>query len=113
MKHGLGAARLDHLDGGLWVHEIKSSSRVTDADRAQVIHYCHQLHRVGVPAKGGVLHYPKTRRTTKVTYGPDAVTQAERDIATVLSVANLRTSPPRLSRSACRGCSYLDYCWTD
>lgn len=109
----LGAARLDHLDGGLWVHEIKSSSRVTDADRAQVIHYCHQLHRVGVPAKGGVLHYPKTRRTTKVTYGPDAVTQAERDIATVPSVANLRTSPPRLSRSACRGCSYLDYCWTD
>jgi CRISPR-associated exonuclease Cas4 len=65
----LGAARLDHLDGRHWVHEVKSSSQPTSADQAQAIHYCHQLHRVGVEAQGAVLHYPKTRRTVRITYG--------------------------------------------
>jgi CRISPR-associated exonuclease Cas4 len=46
----LGAARLDFVDGRQWVHEVKSSSRPTDADRAQAYHYCHQLARVGIEA---------------------------------------------------------------
>ena len=35
----LGAARIDFIDGQTWVHEVKSSSRSTEADRAQAIHY--------------------------------------------------------------------------
>jgi CRISPR-associated exonuclease Cas4 len=109
----LGAARLDHVDGAHWVHEVKSSSQPTQADRAQAIHYCHQLHRVGIEAQGAVLHYPKTRRTKRITYGPQEVAQADDDIAAALEVARLPESPPMLDRPACRGCSYLDYCWTD
>lgn len=109
----LGAARLDHVDGAHWVHEVKSSSRTTPADHAQAIHYCHQLHRLGVDARGAILHYPKTRRTTRIGYGPDEAAQADSDIQTVLTVSQQPTSPPRLPRSACRGCSYFDYCWTE
>ncbi len=42
----LGAARLDDLDGTLWVHEIKSSAHPTDADRAQALHCCYRLHEI-------------------------------------------------------------------
>lgn len=109
----LGAARLDHVDGQHWVHEVKSSSGPSAADEAQAIHYCHRLHGVGVPAEGAVLHYPKTRRTKRIRYGSDEAARACDDIEEVRSVADLPESPPRLSRSACRGCSYIDYCWTD
>lgn len=109
----LGAARLDHLDGRHWVHEVKSSNRPTSADTAQVIHYCYRLHEVGVPAAGGILHYPKTRRTTRLKYTEERAAQAEADIAQVLAVAGAPESPPRLSRTACRGCSYTDYCWSE
>lgn len=109
----LGAARLDHVDGQHWVHEVKSSSQPTKADEAQAVHYCHRLHEVGIAAEGAVLHYPKTRRTKRLTYGPAEAAQAREDIAAVLAVAHLATSPPRISRSACRGCSFIDYCWTD
>lgn len=109
----LGAARLDYLDGAQWVHEVKSSARATAADEAQAIHYCLRLHEVGVPARGAVLHYPKTRRTKKIVYGPAESSRAEHDIADALAVITAVDSPPRLARSACRGCSFVDYCWSD
>jgi CRISPR-associated exonuclease Cas4 len=109
----LGAARLDHLDGAAWVHEIKSSAGPGPADQAQVRHYCYRLRAVGIDAQGGILHYPKTRRTTRLPYTENDAHQAETDITDVLTVVAAPTSPPRLARTACRGCSYLDYCWTD
>ncbi|GAA1244995.1 hypothetical protein GCM10009665_39820 [Kitasatospora nipponensis] len=109
----LGAARLDFLDGRHWVHEVKSSSRPTPADQAQGRHYCHRLHEIGVDAQGAILHYPKTRRTHRQPYTAEAAEQAVTDIADVLTVAAARTSPERLTRSACQGCSFTDYCWTE
>jgi CRISPR-associated exonuclease Cas4 len=108
----LGAARLDHLDGELWVHEVKSSSRPTTADEAQAIHYCYRLREVGIPAQGAILHYPKTRRTKRIVYDPAHEARAQADIAAAVSATQLAVSPPRLAVSACRGCSFLDYCWS-
>lgn len=109
----LGAARLDFVDGAHWVHEVKSSSRPTAADEAQGRHYCLRLRRIGIDAQGTVLHYPKTRRTRRFPYTPETEAQAEADIADVLAVAAAEESPSRLARSACRGCSFTDYCWTE
>lgn len=109
----LGSARLDFLDGQFWVHEVKSSTRPAPADQAQGRHYCHRLRQVGVHAQGAVLHYPKTRRTHRYPYTPDAALQAEADITDALAVATAERSPERLAHSACRGCSFADYCWTE
>jgi CRISPR-associated exonuclease Cas4 len=109
----LGAAKLDFVDGQHWVHEVKSSSRPTDADRAQAYHYCHQLHRIGIDVQGATLHYPATRRTQRLPYTNEAAAQAETDISEVLTVVSAATSPDRLARGRCRGCSFTDYCWTE
>jgi CRISPR-associated exonuclease Cas4 len=109
----LGAAKLDFFDGGHWVHEVKSSARPTPADEAQGRHYCYRLHLVGVEAQGAILHYPKTRRTQRYPYDDTAADQAHADISEVLTVAAAPSSPDRLPRSACRGCSFTDYCWTE
>lgn len=109
----LGSARLDFIDGRQWVHEVKSSSKPTAADEAQARHYCHRLHDIGVNAQGAILHYPKTRRTKKLPYTESEAAQAAADITAVLETASLSASPPRLAAGACRGCSFIDYCWTD
>jgi CRISPR-associated exonuclease Cas4 len=109
----LGAARIDFIDAQIWVHEVKSSARPTEADTAQAVHYCHRLQALGMPAQGAVLHYPATRRTIRIPYDDDQAHRAENDIADVLSVVDQPESPPRLPRTRCRGCSYFDYCWTD
>lgn len=107
----LGAARLDFVDGENWVHEVKSSATPTAADEAQVLHYCYRLNEAGVPAKGGILHYPKSRRTQRIDYTTDSSARAQADIDAVVAAAARAKSPPRLPRPACKGCSYQDYCW--
>lgn len=107
----LGAARLDFIDGQHFVHEVKSSGRMTDADEAQLRHYCLRLREIGVDAQGGVLHYPKTRRICRVAFGGVEEAQARSDIGEALNVLATPESPPRLTRSRCRGCSFTDYCW--
>jgi CRISPR-associated exonuclease Cas4 len=92
---------------------VKSTSRSTEADRAQAIHYCHRLAELGVPVRGAILHYPSTRRTVTIPYGADEASRAGADIDTVLRTVALQSAPPRLARSRCRGCSYLDYCWVE
>lgn len=109
----LGAARIDFMDGRRWVHEVKSSSRPSPADEAQGRHYCHRLQRLGVDVEGAILHYPATRRTLRHPYNEEAAQQAETDIADVLAVAHALTSPDRLTRAKCCGCSFTDYCWTE
>ena len=95
------------------MHEVKSSSRSTEADRAQAIHYCHRLAELGVPVRGAILHYPSTRRTVTIPYGADEASRAGADIDTVLRTVALESAPPKLARSRCRGCSYIDYCWVE
>jgi CRISPR-associated exonuclease Cas4 len=80
---------------------------------AQAVHYCYRLHQHGIDARGAVLHYPKTRRTKKIAYGVEEAAQAEADINATLAVSSTTTSPPRLARTACRGCSFFDYCWSE
>jgi CRISPR-associated exonuclease Cas4 len=88
---------------------VKSSSRSTPADQAQVIHYCFRLRQAGIETRGGILHYPKTRRTLRVEYGQAQEAQARADITAAIEVITAGQSPSRLNRSACRGCSYLAY----
>ncbi len=109
----LGAARVDFVDGQAWVHEVKSSSRSTEADQAQAVHYCHRLDELGVPVRGAVLHYPSTRRTASIPYDAEQASRAEADIGTVLRTVAQQSAPPRLARPRCRGCSYFDYCWVE
>ncbi|CAO5168445.1 RecB family exonuclease [Frankia sp. AiPs1] len=109
----LGSAKLDHLDGDLWVHEVKSSRNATRSDEAQAIHYCHRLIEIGVPAKGAVLHYRPTRRTVRLPFDEQRRDAAVADIADVLQVITAPSAPGRLDRPRCKGCSYTDYCWTD
>lgn len=109
----LGAARLDYLDGDLWVHEVKSSSRPTHADEAQALHYCLRLREVGVEVQGAVLHYPATRRTQRIPFDSERAEQAAADVGTALEVVHSTSAPPRIARSRCTGCSFTDYCWSD
>ncbi|MCX4233519.1 CRISPR-associated protein Cas4 [Streptomyces ortus] len=107
----LGEARIDWVTAGAVIHETKSSRTPSPAHEAQVRHYCLLLERRGINIRGGILHYPLIRRTTDVPWNDDARTQAEDTETEAHTVIAAPTPPERLTRSKCRGCSYLDYCW--
>jgi CRISPR-associated exonuclease Cas4 len=109
----LGEAKIDWVTTGAVVHETKSSRVPSPAHEAQVRHYCLLLHRRGVNVRGGVVHYPLTRRTVEVTWDDQARRDAEHTEQQARNVMSAPHPPPRLPRAQCRGCSYLDYCWAD
>lgn len=63
----LGEAKIDWVITGAVVHETKSSRVPSPAHEAQVRHYCLLLRRRGVNVRGGIVHYPLTRRNVEVT----------------------------------------------
>ncbi|MER5776866.1 CRISPR-associated protein Cas4 [Streptomyces sp. NPDC002039] len=109
----LGEAKIDWVTTGAIVHETKSSRAPSPAHEAQVRHYCLLLERRGVTVRGGTVHYPLIRRTTKVPWDDDARTMAEDTEAEARNVIATTEAPARLARTGCRNCSYLDYCWGD
>ncbi|MFD4660859.1 CRISPR-associated protein Cas4 [Kitasatospora sp. NPDC058444] len=107
----LGEARIDWVTAGAVVHETKSSRTPSPAHDAQVRHYCLLLERRGVNVRGGIVHYPLIRRTTDVPWNEEAREAAETAEDEARAVIALGAAPERQTRAACRGCSYLDYCW--
>ncbi|MFC4589884.1 CRISPR-associated protein Cas4 [Sphaerisporangium corydalis] len=108
----LGEAKIDWVTTGAIIHETKSSRAPSDQHDAQVRHYCLLLERRGVNVRGGVVHYPLIRRTVEVTWDRTARTLAEETEARAHQVIASPAAPARLDRARCRGCSYLDYCWS-
>lgn len=109
----LGQAKIDWVEVGAIVHEVKSSRKPSEAHAAQVRHYCLLLARRGVTVRGGVVHYPLIRRTLQVDWDDQARQSAEQVESEAHQVIATPTIPERLSWPQCRGCSYLDYCWGD
>ncbi|MFF2954117.1 CRISPR-associated protein Cas4 [Kitasatospora sp. NPDC057965] len=107
----LGEARIDWVTTGAVIHETKSSRAPSPAHDAQVRHYCLLLERRGVNVRGGIVHYPLIRRTTDVPWNDEAREAAETAEDEARAVIAQTTPPDRHTRAACRGCSYLDYCW--
>jgi CRISPR-associated exonuclease Cas4 len=107
----LGAAKIDWVTRGAVVHETKSSIEPSPQHDAQVLHYCLLLARHGVNVQGGVVHYPLTRRTTKIGWDAAARRAAETNEAQARQVIATDAAPPRQPRTHCRGCSYREYCW--
>lgn len=107
----LGEAKIDWVTTGAVVHETKSSRAPSPAHESQVRHYCLLLERRGVNVRGGVIHYPLTRRTVDVEWDDTARETARETERQARTVIEAPTIPARLERRRCRGCSYTDYCW--
>ncbi len=107
----LGEARIDWVGVGAVVHETKSSRAPSPAHEAQVRYYCLLLTRRGVNVRNGIIHYPLIRRAVEVPWNTQARQSAEFTEAEAQRVIANESTPPRLERRRCRGCSYFDYCW--
>jgi CRISPR-associated exonuclease Cas4 len=107
----LGAARPDWVDGDGWIHERKSSRHEQPGHREQVRLYCLLLKEAGTDVRGGILHYPLTRRTVRVPFDKSTEKAAVADRVRVVEIVGRETSPERIERGRCKGCAYVPYCW--
>ena len=106
----IGRVKLDFLERGCEVHEVKRSRRVEKAHVYQLLYYLYYLKRLGVDARG-VLNYPLLKRRVEV----DLTDEREKELETILTeVGKILSSdmPPTAVRlPICKRCSYYELCW--
>lgn len=101
--------KIDALDGE-YVREVKLSSKMTEADKYQLLFYLYQLKKRGLVRKG-LISYTKEKRTEEIEL-TDAnereLDHIEKDIKRILFENNV---PKLIHKPYCKKCAYYDFCY--
>ncbi|MGX1900963.1 CRISPR-associated exonuclease Cas4 [Thermolongibacillus altinsuensis] len=101
--------KLDALDGE-YVREIKISSKMSDADRFQMLYYLYELKKRGI-IKKGLISYTKERKIEEVELtekDEKAIEKAIKEIHAILQ----QPHPPSLKKLPyCSKCAYYEFCY--
>lgn len=95
---------------GDYVGEVKSSSKMQEADFMQLKYYLYILKEMGIEKKGKI-HYPKEKRVKEVELTNNDVNQLQ-DILKDIEFITTALVPPRAKKLPyCRKCAYFTFCW--
>ncbi len=102
--------KVDVILGEEKITEVKYSSKMLSASKAQLAYYLYFLKKRGVILKGE-LRFPKERRKETVELNEDMEELVEDCLRKVWEVVR-RESPPEAERGRiCKSCSYYELCW--
>ena len=106
--------KIDYYDAkNKIVHEIKKSNKVEAAHTWQVKYYLYVLKKNGVEETGGILEYPKLRRTEQVELGESDIAYLEQVQLKIQQITQSKKAPERIAKKICKRCSYHDFCWSE
>ena len=108
------AVKIDFYDAkNKVVHEIKKSSKIEDAHRAQVKFYLYALEKNGITGAKGILEYPKQRHTEGVELTDEDRILIPKWITDIQSIVEKETCPKVINKPVCKSCSYFEFCYAD
>ena len=106
----LGRIKIDFLEHGTEIHEIKRSRRIEKAHIYQLRYYLYYLKSLGVEASG-VLNYPLLRRREEVTLTQEEENEMRQILKEMSKIFALGMPPPAVRLGICKKCSYYEFCW--
>ncbi|WP_100403463.1 CRISPR-associated protein Cas4 [Bacillus sp. FJAT-42315] len=93
-----------------YVGEVKSSSKMEEADRAQLLYYLYVLFQMGVERKGKI-HYPKEKRVEEIELTPQHVSKIESWLEDIKKIISAAFPPKKEKYPYCTKCAYYQFCW--
>lgn len=103
------AFKIDLIDGE-YVREVKLSSKMTQADRLQMLFYLYELDKRGI-SKKGLISYRTERKTEEIILSNKEKIEIEEAIEGVYKVVD-QSRPPHLIRLPyCKKCAYYTFCY--
>ncbi len=101
--------KIDIMDD-LYIGEVKSSSKMIEADYAQLLYYLYVLKQMGINRKGKI-HYPKEKRVEEVELTEDDLEKIESWLSDISKIISLDKPPKKSRNSCCKKCAYYSFCW--
>lgn len=106
----IGRIKVDFLERGGVVHEVKRSRRIEKAHVFQLLYYIYYLKGIGASIEG-VLHYPLLKRTLKVKLTAEREKELKEVLRNMQKIISEEKPPVVERKSYCKKCSYHDMCW--
>ncbi len=103
--------KIDILEGE-YVREIKLSSKMTEADRYQLLFYLYQLKKRGLERKG-LISYTKERKTEEIVLTPEDEKNLDKIQKEILKIINQNSPPSVIKKPYCKKCAYYEFCYID
>ncbi len=110
----LEGIKIDHYDARRkLVREVKKSNKREDAHKAQLKYYLFVMERHGIPAKYGVLEYPKLRETEEVHLSDADRQEIPHWEAEVKRILEQDNCPALVKKRICKRCAYYEFCYSE
>jgi CRISPR-associated exonuclease Cas4 len=112
-KKELNIDNLIHIDliDGETIGEVKSSSKMVNVDRMQLLYYLYYLKQCGIN-RTGKIHYVKEKRVERV----NLTSEDEKEVIEVLEgikKVNEQPVPPKANKvKYCTKCAYYSFCFS-
>ena len=106
----IGRVDWAELDKGI-IHEVKKGRAPSKAEDAQTRYYLWWMRSKGIPVTECVIHYPKQKRTKKLSWDLKVAKAVEQDLAEVRKIISLSMVPPLTEKTYCKSCAYEEFCF--
>ncbi len=93
------------------IHEVKKSDKIETAHIWQVKYYLYYLETKGISGFIGMIDYPKLHKKQRVELTPEDRETLKVVIDDISKIINLEKAPEKVKISACKSCSYHNFCW--
>jgi len=97
--------------GGIIIHEVKHSDRLSEADELQVLYYIYYLKSIGVKNVYGVIHYPRLKKKIYVKPSDEDFRKLFEAFNLIDNIKKMDRPPEPVMKKICRLCSYYNLCW--
>lgn len=98
-------------NGKLLISEVKKSSRFEKSARMQLLYYLYKLREIGVEAVGE-LRIPKEKKVFHIELNSDSEKEVINICQKIETIVSRQQPPPPKKGRFCRGCAYLEFCWS-
>ncbi len=93
------------------IHEIKKSSKLPFAVKAQTLYYLWYLKKnKNINAKG-VIVYPNEKKRDDVVLEPQDEQYIKKITESIPVIVNAQKPPEAIKKPYCKKCSYFEFCW--
>lgn len=102
--------KVDAIDGE-YVREVKVTSKMTEADRWQLLFYLYELKKRGLEKKG-LISYTKEKKTEEVVLTEEDEKQINEMVSDINTIIEQEKPPKKIRLPYCRKCAYYDFCYS-
>ncbi|MGM0472392.1 MAG: CRISPR-associated protein Cas4 [Bacillota bacterium] len=106
-----GLFKLDIVDGE-YIREVKISSKLTKADRMQLLYYLYYLKQKGVEKKG-IINYVKEKKVEEVELAAEDEEELESVLQAINKLTNQSSAPQVQQLPYCKKCAYYELCYIE